>query len=164
MPKEKAPVSGGDQVERVFYESFSFVIPSIIISAAVLTVTIAAAVVVKIWWVGPLGVLAFISAYFQNKRRNRYMITTNRFIRELFHPSHTVAAVPLKEIENVKILNRATDKTGNVRVETAPAFGDQLLVDGERELGVIMCYKVPSHANFREVLTTAVDNAKKPEK
>jgi len=33
-------------------------------------------------------------------------------------------------------------------------------VDGEREVGVIICAKVPGHTEFKDVLLTAVEQAK----
>jgi len=152
--------STSDQVERVFFEHISFLYPAIIVSAIVFLLAVVAAFVVETWWLAAVGLPAFGYVYFRRKKRNRYIITTKRFIRELYNPHHSVVAAPLVDVVNAKILNRATDKFGNVRVETAPRFGDQLLIDGDREVGVIMCYKIPGHADFRDILVMAADLAR----
>ena len=151
--------NASEQVERIFEEPWTFLLPAIIVSTLVLAATIAAAVVVKIWWIGPIGLLAYIYVYLRKKRRNRFIITNRRFIRELYNPHHSIIAVPLDQIVEVKLTSRATDKVGSVQIRTTPAFGDQLLIDGERELGVIDCRRIPGHANFREILVGAVETA-----
>lgn len=150
-----------EQVERIFYEHISFMYRTIILSVIIFLLAIAAAIIVQIWWIGAIGLLAFVPLYFKRTRRNRFIITNERFIREQFNPHHNIVAVPLKNIVGVKLLNRATDKYGTVRIDTTPEYGDQLLVDGEREVGVIMCYKVPDHPGFGEILTFARDMAVK---
>ncbi len=153
--------SRSEQVERIFYEHISFIYRILILSVVIFLLAIAAAIIVKIWWIAPIGLLAFVPVYFKRKQRNRFIITNERFIREQFNPHHNVVGVPLKNIVGVKLLNRATDKYGTVRIETTPEYGDQLLVDGEREVGVIMCYKVPDHPTFGEIVTFARDMAVK---
>jgi hypothetical protein len=148
-----------EQVERIFFEHISFIYRTIIVTAVIILVAIAAAIVLNIWWVALLGLLGFVPLYFKRKKRNRFIITNERFIREQFNPHHNIVAVPLKSIVGVKLLSRATDKYGDVRVETTPEYGDQLLVDGEREVGVIMCRKIPDHANFGDIVAFARDTA-----
>ncbi len=164
MAKDTAPAAAksSEQVERIFYEHTSVLVPSIIIACAILLVTIAAAVVVKKWFIAPVGLLAFLLVYFKNKKRNRFIITNTRFIRELFNPHHSLLAVPLPAIVDVRILNRATDKVGTVRIETEPRYGDQLLIDERREVGIVICRKIPGHANFREILVDSVMSAGGP--
>ncbi|MGD8718760.1 MAG: hypothetical protein PVH29_08050 [Candidatus Zixiibacteriota bacterium] len=144
-----------EQVERIFYEHISFLYSTIILAAVIAVVAIAAAIVLKMWTLALISLLGIIPIYFKRKRRNRFIITNERFIREEFNPHHNLIAVPLKNVVNAKLLNRATDKYGAVRVETTPEFGDQLLVDGDREVGVIMCRKIPDHANFAEILMSS---------
>ena len=144
-----------EQVERIFYEHISFLYSTIILAAVIAVVAIAAAIVLKMWTLAFLSLLGIIPIYFKRKRRNRFIITNERFIREEFNPHHNLIAVPLNNVVNAKLLNRATDKYGSVRVETTPEFGDQLLVDGDREVGVIMCRKIPDHANFAEILMSS---------
>lgn len=144
-----------EQVERIFYEHISFIYKTIIIAVVIVLAAIAAAVVLKMWTLALAGVLGFVPIYFKRKRRNRFIITTDRFVREEFNPHHNLIAVPLKNVVNAKLMNRATDKYGSVRVETTPEYGDQLLVDGDREVGVIMCRKIPDHANFAEILMSS---------
>lgn len=148
-----------EQVERIFVEHISFIFKTLILSIVFCLLAIALAIVVKIWWIAPLGLLGFVPLYFKLKRRNRYIITNLRFIRELYNPHHNTIAVPLEHITGAKLLNRATDKFGTVRVETTPQYGDQLLVDGQAEYGVIMCHKIPDHAAFSEILLFARDVA-----
>lgn len=148
-----------EQVERIFVEHISYIFKTLILSIVFCLVAIAAAIVVNIWWIALLGLLGFLPAYFKLKRRNRYIITNERFIRELYNPHHNTIAVPLKNIVGTKLLSRASDKYGTVRVETTPEYGDQLLVDGEAEYGVIMCHKIPEHAAFSEILIVARDLA-----
>lgn len=164
MAKDKAPAAAksSEQVERIFYEHSSVLAPSIIIACAILLITIAAAIVLKKWFIAPVGLLGFIIVYFKNKKRNRFIITNTRFIRELFNPHHNLLAVPLPSIVDVRILNRATDKVGNVRIETEPQYGDQLLIDDRREVGIVVCRKIPGHANFREILVDCVMQAGGP--
>ncbi len=150
-----------EQVERIFYEHISFIYRTVILSVVILLLAVAAAIIVQIWWIALAGIIAFLPIYFKRKRRNRFIITNERFIREQFNPHHNIVAVPLKNIVGVKLLSRATDKYGTVRIETTPEHGDQLLVDGEREVGVIMCDKVPDHATFSEIVTFARDVAVK---
>ncbi|HUV87930.1 MAG TPA: hypothetical protein VMX79_12565 [bacterium] len=151
--------SKSEQVERIFYEHISFIYKTVFLSVVILLLAIAAAIIVQIWWIALAGILALVPIYFKRKRRNRFIITNERFIREQFNPHHNVVAVPLKNIVGLKLLNRATDKYGTVRIDTTPEYGDQLLVDGEREVGVIMCYKIPDHPTFGEVVTFARDMA-----
>ncbi len=153
--------SRSEQVERIFYEHFSFIIKTVILSVVIFLIAIAAAIVVQLWWIALIGLLAFIPIYIKSKRRNRFILTNERFIREQFNPHHNIVAAPLESIVGVKLLSRASDKYGTVRVETTPEYGDQLLVDGEREVGVIMCYKVPDHPTFAEIVTFARDMAVK---
>jgi hypothetical protein len=153
--------TASEQVERIFVEHISFIYKPLILSVIVFLLAIAAAIVVEIWWIGLVGLLAFLPIYFKLKRRNRFIITNERFIRELYNPHHNTVAVPLKNITGVKLLSRATDKYGTVRVETTPEYGDQLLVDGDGEYGVIMCRKIPDHATFGEILLFARDVATK---
>lgn len=148
-----------EQVERIFVEHISYVFKTLILSIVFCLLAIAVAIVVQIWWVALLGLLGFLLPYFKLKRRNRYIITNERFIRELYNPHHNTIAVPLKNIVGTKLLSRATDKYGTVRVETTPEYGDQLLVDGEAEYGVIMCHKIPDHASFSEILLIARNGA-----
>jgi hypothetical protein len=148
-----------EQVERIFLEHVSFIFKTLILSVVVCLLAIAAAIVVNIWWIALLGLLAFLPVYFKRKRRNRFIITNERFIREQYNPHHNTIAVPLSKVIDAKLLNRASDKYGTVRVETIPEYGDQLLVDGETEVGVIMCYKVPDHATFAEILLFSRDLA-----
>jgi hypothetical protein len=148
-----------EQVERIFVEHISFVFKTLILSIVFFLLAIAVAIVVKVWWIALLGVLGFVPLYFKLKKRNRYIITNERFIRELYNPHHNTIAVPLDKVVGAKLLNRASDKYGTVRVETTPDYGDQLLVDGEAEYGVIMCYKIPDHATFSEILLFARDAA-----
>ncbi|NIT36533.1 MAG: hypothetical protein GTN49_08535 [candidate division Zixibacteria bacterium] len=149
----------GEQVERIFFEHVSFIYRTIILTAVIILLAIAAAIVLNIWWVALLGLLGFLPLYLKRKKRNRFIITNERFIREQFNPHHNIVDVPLRNIVGVKLLNRATDKYGDVRVETTAEYGDQLLVDGEREVGVIMCHKIPDHATFGEIVTFARDTA-----
>jgi hypothetical protein len=153
--------SRSEQVERIFYEHFSFILKTVILSVVILLIAIAAAIVVQIWWIALIGLLALLPIYIKSKRRNRFIITNERFIREQFNPHHNIVAAPLESIVSVKLLSRAADRYGTVRVETTPEYGDQLLVDGEREVGVIMCYKVPDHPTFAEIVTFARDMALK---
>lgn len=153
--------SKSEQVERIFYEHISFIYKTVILSVVILLLAVAAAVIVQIWWIALAGVLALVPIYFKRKKRNRFIITNERFIREQFNPHHNTIAVPLQNIVAVKLLNRATDKYGTVRIETTPEYGDQLLVDGEKEVGAIMCYKVPDHPTFGEIVTFAKDMAVK---
>lgn len=148
-----------EQVERIFFEHVSFIYRTIILTAVIILLAIAAAIVLNIWWVASLGLLGFVPLYFKRKKRNRFIITNESFIREQFNPHHNIVAVPLKSIVGVKLLSRATDKYGDVRVETTPEYGDQLLVDGESEVGVIMCQKIPDHANFGDIVSFARDTA-----
>jgi hypothetical protein len=148
-----------EQVERIFVEHVSFLYKTLILSVVFCLVAIAAAIIVGIWWIALLGLLGFLPAYFKLKRRNRYIITNERFIRELYNPHHNMVAVPLKSIVGIKLLSRATDKYGTVRVETTPEYGDQLLVDGQAEYGVIMCHKIPDHAAFSDIRLFARDVA-----
>jgi hypothetical protein len=148
-----------EQVERIFFEHISFLYRTIILTAVIILLAIAAAIVLEIWWVALFGLLGFVPLYFKRKKRNRFIITNERFIREQFNPHHNIVAVPLKNIVGVKLLSRATDKYGDVRVETTPDYGDQLLVDGEREVGVIMCQKIPDHASFGDIVAFARDTA-----
>ena len=157
MPKD----SQAEQVERIFYEHISFLYRTVILSVVILLLAVAAAIIVQIWWVAFAGIIAFFPIYFKRKRRNRFIITNERFIREQFNPHHNIVAVPLKNIVGVKLLSRATDKHGTVRIDTTPEYGDQLLVDGEREVGVIMCHKIPDHTTFSEIVTFARDVAVK---
>ncbi len=150
-----------EQVERIFYEHISFIYKTVILSVVILLLAVAAAIIVQIWWVALVGVIALLPIYFKRKRRNRFIITNERFIREQFNPHHNIVAAPLKNIVGVKLLSRATDKYGTVRIDTTPEYGDQLLVDGEREVGVIMCYKIPDHPTFGEIVTFARDVAVK---
>lgn len=153
--------SKSERVERIFYEHISFIYKAVILSVVILLLAIAAAIIVQIWWIALAGVLALFPIYFKRKKRNRFIITNERFIREQFNPHHNIVAVPLKNIVGLKLLNRATDKCGTVRIDTTPEYGDQLLVDGEREVGVIMCHKIPDHPTFGEVVTFARDMAVK---
>lgn len=148
-----------EQVERIFFEHVSFIYKTLILSVVICLLAIAAAIVVNIWWIALLGLLGFLPVYFKRKKRNRYIITNERFIRELYNPHHNTIAVPLKNIVGAKLLTRASDRYGTVRVETTPEYGDQLLVDGESECGVIMCHKIPDHATFSEILLFARDAA-----
>ncbi len=148
-----------EQVERIFFEHISFLYKSIFIACVVFLLAIAVAIVVKLWWVVLAGLLGLIPVYFAKKKRNRFIITNKRFIRELYNPHHSIIAVPLADIVNVKILNRATDKHGGVQIQTTPAYGEQLLVDGENEYGIIVCRKIPDHANFRDILAFAAEAA-----
>ncbi len=148
-----------EQVERIYFEHVSFIFKTLILSVVICLLAIAAAIVVNIWWIALLGLLGFLPVYFKRKKRNRYIITNERFIRELFNPHHNTIAVPLKNVVGAKLLTRASDKCGTVRVETTPEYGDQLLVDGESEHGVIMCHKIPDHATFSEILLFARDAA-----
>ena len=144
-----------EQAERIFYEHISYIYKTVVIAVLIVLVAIAAAIFTKIGWIAFAGVLAFIPVYLKRRRRNRFILTDKRFIREQFNPHHNVIAVPLDKILGIKLLNRATDKFGTVRVETTPEYGDQLLVDGEKEVGVIMCYKVPDHQIFSEIISVA---------
>jgi hypothetical protein len=153
--------SRSEQVERIFYEHLSFILKTVILSVVILLIAIAAAIVFQIWWIALIGLLALLPIYIKSKRRNRFIITNERFIREQFNPHHNIVAAPLQSIVGVKLLSRATDKYGTVRVETTPEYGDQLLVNGEREVGVIMCYKVPDHPTFADIVTFARDMAVK---
>jgi hypothetical protein len=153
--------SQSEQVERIFYEHISFIYRTLILSVILFLLAIAAAIIVQIWWIALIGFFAFVPVYYKRKKRNRFIITNERFIREQFNPHHNIVATPLKNIVGIKLLNRATDKYGTVRIETTPEYGDQLLVDGERETGVIMCYKVPDHPTFGEIVTFARDMAVK---
>lgn len=148
-----------EQVERIFVEHISFLYKTLILSVVFCLLAIAVAIVINIWWIALLGLLGFLPAYFKLKRRNRYIITDQRFIRELYNPHHNTIAVPLKNIVGAKLLSRATDRYGTVRVDTTPEFGDQLLVDGQTEYGVIMCHKIPDHAAFSDILLFARDVA-----
>ncbi|UCH77502.1 MAG: hypothetical protein JSU81_07115 [Candidatus Coatesbacteria bacterium] len=152
-------VGSSEQVERIFYEHISFLYKTIIFGVVTTLLGIAAAIIVNMWWIGLIGLLGFSLLYFKRKKRNRFIITNERFIREEFNPHHNIIAVPLKNILDVKLLNRTTDKFGTVRVETTPEFGDQLLVDGDREVGVILCHKIPDHGTFAEIITFARDLA-----
>lgn len=153
--------SRSEQVERIFYEHLSFILKTVILSVVILLIAIAAAIVVQIWWIALIGLLALLPIYIKSKHRNRFIITNERFIREQFNPHHNIVAAPLESIVGVKLLSRASDKYGTVRVETTPEYGDQLLVDGEREVGVIMCYKVPDHPTFADIVSFARDMAVK---
>lgn len=153
--------SKSEQVERIFYEHISFIYKTVILAVVILLVAVAVAIITQIWWIALVGVLALVPIYFKRKKRNRFIITNERFIREQFNPHHNIIAVPLQNIVGVKLLNRAADKCGTVRIETTPEFGDQLLVDGEKEAGVIMCYKIPDHPTFGEIVTFARDVATK---
>ena len=148
-----------EQVDRIFFEHVSFIYKTLILSVVICLLAIAAAIVVKIWWIAFIGLLGFLPVYFKRKKRNRYIITNERFIRELYNPHHNTIAVPLKNVVGAKLLTRASDKYGTVRVETTPEYGDQLLVDGETEHGVIMCHKIPDHATFGEIILFARDVA-----
>jgi len=154
-------VNKSEQVERIFYEHISFIYRTVILSVVILLLAVAAAIIVQIWWIALAGIIAFLPIYFKRKRRNRFIITNERFIREQFNPHHNIVAVPLKHIVGIKLLSRATDKYGTVRIEMTPEHGDQLLVDGEREVGVIMCDKIPDLALFGEIVTFARDVALK---
>ena len=149
--------SRSEQVERIFYEHISFIFKTVFVSVLIFLVAVAAAVVVQIGWIALLGVIGFLPIYIKSKRRNRFIITNERFIREQFNPHHNIVAVPLENIVGIKLLSRASDKYGTVRIETTPEYGDQLLVDGEREVGVIMCYKIPDHPTFAEIVEFARD-------
>ena len=150
-----------EQVERIFVEHISFLYKSIILGAVIFLVAVAAAIAVKLWWVFLAGLLGYIPIYLGQKKRNRFILTNKRFIRELYNPHHNILAVPLPDIVNVKILSRATDKFGTVQILTTPGYGEQLLVDGENEFGIITCRKIPGHANFRDILATAAEAAAK---
>jgi len=148
-----------EQVERIFYEHISFLYPSIVIGVIIFIAAVVAAFVAGIWYIFLAGVLGFLPAYFKNKRRNRFILTDRRFIREVFNPHHSIIAVPLNEIVGVKILSRKTDPHGTVEIQTTPAYGEQLRVDGETAVGLIICRKVPGHDNFREIVAFAANAA-----
>jgi hypothetical protein len=150
-----------EQAERIFFEHISFIYKTVILSVLILIIAVAAAIITQIWWIALVGALGLVPIYFKRKRRNRFIITNKRFIREQFNPHHNIIGAPLQNIVGVKSLSRASDKYGTVRIETTPEFGDQLLVDGEKEVGVIMCYKVPDHQTFGEIVTFAKDVAAK---
>jgi len=151
-----------EEVERVFFEHISFLYKHVLLGAVIFIVGVAAAVVFNMWFIALGGLLVgILPAYLKKKQRNRFLLTNRRFIRELYNPHRSVIAVPLSEIRGAKIMNRATDKFGTVQILTTPAYGEQLLVDGEREYGIIICRKVPGHAGFRDIVAFAAEVAVK---
>jgi hypothetical protein len=158
MAEKDKPVQKTDQelVERIFYEHISYLYPTIIICALLFLIIIAAAIVTNIWYILLAVFVLILPIYLKTRRRNRFLITDHRFIRVLANPKSGTIDVPLDEIVNVKSLSRSTDAKGSVHVYTTPAYGDQILVDNENEMGVITCHKMAGHANFVEVLTDAI--------
>jgi hypothetical protein len=162
MAEKDKPAQKTDQelVERIFYEHISYLYPTLIICAFLFLIIIAAAIVTNIWYILLAVFLLILPVYLKTRRRNRFLITDRRFIRVLANPKSGTIDVPLDEIVNVKSLNRSTDAKGNVHVYTTPAYGDQILVDNEDEMGVITCHKMSGHANFVEVLNDAIHRLK----
>jgi hypothetical protein len=161
--QQPKPTEKQELVERIFYEHVSYLYPVIIICALFFPVIIAAAIVSKIWYLIFAVFLLIIPIYLKIRRRNKFMITNRRFIRVLANPKSGTIDVPLGEIVSVKSLSRTTDAKGTVHVYTKPAYGDQILVDNENEVGVINCHKIASHNDFIEVLTDAVERFKRRE-
>lgn len=162
MAENDKPARNSDKelVERIFHEHISYLYPTVVVCALLLLVIIAAAVVSKIWFIIFAAVLLIVPIYLKTRRRNRFMITDRRFIRVLANPKSGTIDVPLSEIVSTKSLSRSADAKGTVHVYTTPAYGDQILVDNENEMGVITCHKMAGHANFVEVLTDAVHRFK----
>lgn len=162
MAENDKPARNSDKelVERIFHEHISYLYPTVVVCALLLLVIIAAAVVSKIWFIIFAAVLLIVPIYLKTRRRNRFMITDRRFIRVLANPKSGTIDVPLSEIVSTKSLSRSADAKGTVHVYTTPAYGDQILVDNENEVGVITCHKMAGHANFVEVLTDAVHRFK----
>lgn len=155
------PTQNEELVERMFYEHISYLYPTIVICSLLFIAIIAAAVISKIWYVIFAAFLLIIPIYLKTRKRNRFMITNLRFIRVLANPKSGTADVPLNEIISVKSLSRAADSKGTVHVYTNPAYGDQILVDNENEVGVITCHKMAGHNDFVEVLGDAVERFKR---
>lgn len=151
--------NASEQVERIFYEHISAIYGSIAIGVLVFIAAVVAAIVTHIWFIFLAGFLGILPPYLKNKRRNRFILTNQRFIREVFNPHHNVVAVPLKEIVGVKILSRKTDPYGTVEIQTTPQYGEQLRVDGENAVGLLICRKVPGHDTFREIISFAANVA-----
>jgi|GEM_PF-1140398 len=162
MAEKDKPAQKTDQelVERIFYEHISYLYPTLIICALLFLIIIAAAIVTNIWYILLAVFLLILPVYLKTRRRNRFLITDRRFIRVLANPKSGTIDVPLDEIVNVKSLSRSTDAKGSVHVYTTPAYGDQILVDNENEMGVITCHKMAGHANFVEVLNDAIHRFK----
>ncbi len=166
--KKAKAKTGGENVFKAVYEHKSFMYPTyilMIIMFLVITATsIALETVFKIQysWLGLFAnILILIPYYIQKSRRNEFIITNKRFIRNLKHPKKLAIDIPLKEIITVKYLSRAIDKHGIVQIRTTPEFGEQILIDGDAEYGVVTLFKVNDHTNFAITLSDAVDMAKK---
>lgn len=155
-----APADETELVERIFYEHISYIYPTIIVSVVIVLIIIAAAVVTKIWPLLALSLILALPIYLKTRRRNRFLITNRRFIRVLSNPKSGTIDVPLNEIVEAKVLSRRTDPKGTVHVYTTPAYGEQILVDNENEVGVIACSKVAGHGDLAEVLMDFVRKAK----
>lgn len=162
MAENDKPARNSDKelVERIFHEHISYLYLTVVVCTLLLLVIIAAAVVSKIWFIIFAAVLLIVPIYLKTRRRNRFMITDRRFIRVLANPKSGTIDVPLSEIVSTKSLSRSADAKGTVHVYTTPAYGDQILVDNENEVGVITCHKMAGHANFVEVLTDAIHRFK----
>lgn len=162
MAEKDKPAREADQelVERIFYEHISYLYPTLVVCVVLFLIIIAAAVVTNIWYILLAVFLLIIPVYLKTRRRNRFMITDRRFIRVLANPKSGTIDVPLGEIVSAKSLSRSTDAKGTVHVYTTPAYGDQILVDNDNEMGVITCHKMAGHADFVEVLTDSVSRFK----
>jgi len=166
--KKATAKPGSESVFKVVFEHKSFMYPTyllMIIMFLVITATsIVLEVVLKInyTWLGLFAnLLIVIPYYIQKSRRNEFIITNKRFIRNLKHPKKLAIEIPLKEIISVKYLSRAIDKHGIVQIRTTPEYGEQILIDGDTEYGIVTLFKVSDHTGFTTTLSDAIDMAKK---
>lgn len=166
--KKTTAKPGDESVYKVVYEHKSFMYPTyalMIIMFLVITITsitLEVALGIRYSWLGLFAnVLVLIPYYIQKSRRNQFIITNKRFVRNLRHPKRAVYEIPLKEIISVKYLSRAIDTHGIVQIRTTPEYGEQILIDGDTEYGVVTLFKVTDHVNFTTTLEDAAEMAKK---
>lgn len=166
--KKRGKKPGDESVYKVVYEHKSFLYPTyalMIIMFLVITVTsitLEVAFNIRYSWLGLFAnILIIIPYYLQKARRNQFIITNKRFIRNLKHPKRAAYEIPLKEIISVKYLSRAIDTHGIVQVRTTPEYGEQILIDGDTEYGVVTLFKVNDHVGFTTTLEDAAEMAKK---
>ncbi len=166
--KKTGAKPGGESVFKVVYEHKSFMYPTyalMVIMFLVITVTSITLEVgfnLRYSWLGLFAnILIIIPYYLQKARRNQFIITNKRFIRNLKHPKRAAYDIPLKEIISIKYLSRAIDTHGVVQIRTTPEYGDQILIDGDTEYGVVTLFKVNDHVGFTTTLEDAAEMAKK---
>ncbi|MCP4230773.1 MAG: hypothetical protein GY771_11605 [bacterium] len=164
--KQAGPKPGDEDIFKAVYEHGSFMYPTyalMIIMFLIITatsITLETAFHIKYSWTGLFANFLIIIPYFiQKSRRNEFIITNKRFIRNLKHPKRAAYEIPLKEIISVKFLSRAIDKYGIVQIRTTPEYGEQILIDGDTEYGVVTLFKVDGHADFTTTLTDAPETA-----